>query len=610
MKVSFNWLKWYIPDVPEANKLADIFTHHVVEVESVEKSADDDNIFDINVLPNRAHDLLSHLGIAKEISSLLDIKFIDPTPKYKIPESQPTKLKIEIESDKCRRYMGRIVRNIKVGPSPEWVVKHLESIGQRSVNNIVDAANIVMFDCGQPCHAFDLDKIKDDIIIRSAKDGEEITTLDNKQIKLKSPNVVIADKKNILAIAGIKGGKIAEVDNNTKNIIIEVANFDPTSIRKTGKDIGIFTDALKRFENDLSPKLCDFAMLETSGLLAEYGFNDFEDIIDIYPQKQAERQLSFSAERISKILGLNVSIKEIEDILKRYNFEYKKNNGKFKIIVPFMRLDLIIEEDIAEEVGRILGYDKVKPKIPKINFKPKTDETHAKISWVRNKLLTDGYSEVMTYVFCEKGEMEVEKSASDKKFLRTNLTDGLKESLKLTQINASLLGLDEVKIFEIGTVFQKNGEEIHVAYNEKEKIKEMSLEDFCKSAEPDAFVQDLLLRNGDHSQKHSDSALISQKFKMWSLFPFIARDIAVWVPQELKSSKVKENIQQIINKNAGELLIRGPELFDEFKKGDKISYAFRLVFQSYNRTLTDTEVNEIMTKITNKIKENNDWQVR
>src|SRR3989344_1976759 len=461
MKVSFNWLKWYIPDVPEANKLADIFTHHVVEVESVEKSADDDNIFDINVLPNRAHDLLSHLGIAKEISSLLDIKFIDPTPKYKIPESQPTKLKIEIESDKCRRYMGRIVRNIKVGPSPEWVVKHLESIGQRSVNNIVDAANIVMFDCGQPCHAFDLDKIKDDIIIRSAKDGEEITTLDNKQIKLKSPNVVIADKKNILAIAGIKGGKIAEVDNNTKNIIIEVANFDPTSIRKTGKDIGIFTDALKRFENDLSPKLCDFAMLETSGLLAEYGFNDFEDIIDIYPQKQAERQLSFSAERISKILGLNVSIKEIEDILKRYNFEYKKNNGKFKIIVPFMRLDLIIEEDIAEEVGRILGYDKVKPKIPKINFKPKTDETHTKISWVRNKLLTDGYSEVMTYVFCEKGEMEVEKSASDKKFLRTNLTNGLQESLKLNKINALLLGLNEIKIFEIGTVFKKSGEEIH-----------------------------------------------------------------------------------------------------------------------------------------------------
>src|SRR3989344_5730046 len=457
MKVSYNWLKWYVPDAPDPEKLSDLITYHLAEVETAEKFGDD-TIFDIKILPNRAHDLLSHQGVARELASLLDINFVDSTPKYKIPDSKPTKLKVEINTDKCRRDAARIVRNVKVGPSPEWVVKHLESIGQRSINNIVDVANIVTFNCGQPAHIFDFDKLNGAIMVREAKDGEEMTTLDGKEIKLKSPNVVIADKKNILAIAGIKGGKIAEVDNNTKNIIIEVANFDPTSIRKTGKDIGIFTDALKRFENDLSPKLCDFAMLETSGLLAEYGFNDFEDIIDIYPQKQAERQLSFSAERISKILGLNVSIKEIEDILKRYNFEYKKNNGKFKIIVPFMRLDLIIEEDIAEEVGRILGYDKVKPKIPKINFKPKTDETHAKISWVRNKLLTDGYSEVMTYVFCEKGEMEVEKSASDKKFLRTNLTNGLQESLKLNKINALLLGLNEIKIFEIGTVFKKSGE--------------------------------------------------------------------------------------------------------------------------------------------------------
>src|SRR3989338_6474770 len=221
MKVSFNWLKWYIPDVPEANKLADIFTHHVVEVESVEKSADDDNIFDINVLPNRAHDLLSHLGIAKEISSLLDIKFIDPTPKYKIPESQPTKLKIEIESDKCRRYMGRIVRNIKVGPSPEWVVKHLESIGQRSVNNIVDAANIVMFDCGQPCHAFDLDKVKDlKLQVRDAKEGEKITLLNGEEKTFKSGMMIIADYEgNVLDIAGIKGGKYAELTSETTDII-------------------------------------------------------------------------------------------------------------------------------------------------------------------------------------------------------------------------------------------------------------------------------------------------------------------------------------------------------------------------------------------------------
>src|SRR3989344_3551232 len=129
---------------------------------------------------------------------------------YKMPESRPTNLKIEIKTKNCRRYMGRIVRNIKVSPSPEWVVKHLESIGQRSINNIVDAANIVMFDCGQPIHCFDLDKMKDEIIIRDGREGEQITTLDNKEVKLGISNMVIADEENVLALAGIKGGKIAE----------------------------------------------------------------------------------------------------------------------------------------------------------------------------------------------------------------------------------------------------------------------------------------------------------------------------------------------------------------------------------------------------------------
>ena len=159
MKISYNWLKWYIPEAPTPEKLVDIFNYHLCEMESLEKLPDGDVIFDIKVLPNRAHDLLSHQGVARELASLLNIKYNDPTPKYKIPESKPTKLEIKINTDKCRRYMGRIVRNVKVEPSPEWVVKHLESIGQRSINNIVDAANIVMYDCGQPIHAFDLDKM-------------------------------------------------------------------------------------------------------------------------------------------------------------------------------------------------------------------------------------------------------------------------------------------------------------------------------------------------------------------------------------------------------------------------------------------------------------------
>ncbi len=598
MKVSYNWLKWYIPDAPEASKLADIFTYHVTEVESLEQKGDD-TIFDIKILPNRAHDLLSHKGIAREIASLLNINYADPAPKYKVPESKATSLEIKIESDKCRRYSGRIVRNVKVGPSPEWVVKHLESIGQRSINNVVDAANIVMFDCGQPIHCFDLDKLSGAIIVRMAKDGEEITTLDNKQVKLKSSNLVIADEKNVLAIAGVKGGKIAEVDNNTKNIVIEVANFDPTSVRKTAKGINIFTDAAKRFENDLSPTLCDHAMLETSALIAEYGATEFEEVVDVYQQKMESRTLSFSSERISKILGIKVTEEEIENIFKRYNFTYTNKAGEFTLDVPEMRLDLTIEEDIAEEIGRVLGYDKLKTDIPSVEFKPKVNETYAKILLARNKLLEEGYSEVMTYAFASKGEVAVLESASDKKFLRTNLTDGLTESLKLNKVNAPLLGLKEVKIFEIGTVFGKNGEEIRVAYNEKNKINETSLDTFSQVlGSPLGYP---VGAQPDHSKKHTSSV-----FSMWSLFPFISRDVAVWVPEGIESAEVL----RVIKENSGDLVVRGPELFDEFKKDGKVSYAFRIVFQSYERTLTYAEINPIIEKISEKIKENKNWEVR
>lgn len=487
MKISYNWLKWYVPGLLEAEKLADVFTYHICEVEGIEKRKDD-TIFDINILPNRAHDLLSHQGVARELASLLNIKFVDPTPKYKIPESKPTNLKIEVESEKCRRYMGRIIRNVKVGSSPDWVVKYLESIGQRSINNMVDAANIVMFDCGQPVHVFDLNKIKEKLVIRQAKDGEKLTTLDNRNWELKSSYTVIADKNETLVVAGIKGGKIAEVEKNTKDIILEVANFDPISIRKTAQELNIVTDAKKRFENDLSPELGSFAMLKLSALIYEMCPDAiFEDVVDVYPQKQEIKKLSFSVNKISKILGLNVSVDEVKDILRRYNLKYKiknkENEKEFEIEVPFMRLDLVIEEDMAEEIGRILGYDKIKGEMPKINFKPKANEVYSKILWIRNKLLTDGYSEVMNSSFCNSGEVSVLASASDKNFLRTNLSDGLKESLRLNQSNVPLLGMSEIKIFEIGTVFTKNGEEMHVAYNEEKEIKEKNLYEFQKSNE-------------------------------------------------------------------------------------------------------------------------------
>ena len=332
-----------------------------------------------------------------------------------------------------------------------------------------------MFDLGQPIHCFDLDKLfprtvlenskKDSplILIRQAREGEKMTTLDNREVKLNPLNMVIADEKNVLALAGIKGGKIAEVTEDTKNIIIEVANFNPTNVRKTSKEVNIFTDAVKRFENDLSPEIVNDAMNDMSALVLEMCKGaTLEEVVDVYKKKQEKRKLSFNIKKISKRLGLDVSIATVEDMLKRFGVLYKNTGDDFEIVVPDMRLDLKTEEDMSEEIIRILGYEKLKEKLPEINWNPKMNETYAKISWARNKLLNDGYSEVMTYSFCNKGEIEVLASASDKKFLRTNLTDGLKESLKLNQLNAPLLEMNEIKIFEIGTIFKKNGENARI----------------------------------------------------------------------------------------------------------------------------------------------------
>lgn len=595
MKISYNWLQNYFEKkLPAPEEISEGVILRSFEVEETEKVRDD-VIFDIKILPDRGHDCLSHWGIAKEISVIFDLKIREKN--YRVFEPKTTKLEIKIEDKKCLRYMGRIVRNVKIGPSPDWLRKNLEAIGQKSINNIVDAANFVMFDLGQPIHCFDLNKLESEkIIIRNAKIGEKITTLDKKEINLDDSILVIADEKNPLAIAGIKGGTKAEVDSNTKNIVIEVANFNFTTTRKTAGKIGIFTEAVKRYENEISPELCEKAMDAVTDLIYSLAGGEVEGIVDVYPEKKEQKKVSVSIDYINKLLGSDFSKIEIENVWRKLDFEYMEKNNEFQIIVPFLRIDLVGPHDLTEEVGRILGYEKISPQIPKIGLKSKIDETFYKMLLARNKLLEDGYSEVMTYSFCDKGEVEVLASASDKKFLRTNLTDGLKESLKLNQLNAPFLGISDIKIFEVGTVFLKNKEEIHVAYNKKEEIKEFSLDEFYKSASPDAFKD--LLKPITYNLKPN--------FVPWSIYPFIIRDIAVWMTEGENPEKLKK----LLKENATELLVREPYIFDSFTKNSKTSYAFRLVFQSYDRTLTDDEINAIMVQISHKISENSSWQIR
>jgi len=651
MLISYNWLKSYIPDIPKADKVADLIIFHVCEIESVEKLPNGDTVFDVKILPDRAHDLLSHFGFAREIAGLLglscketfshntfpqvlgsprDYARLDHSEKN--PASGVSNLKIKIETPNCRRYMGRIVRGIKVGPSPEWMVKYLESLGQRSINNIVDATNIVMFGLGQPIHAFDLSRLSgDNIVIKNAKDGETIDLVGSEKItaKLNETSMMITDGEKNLAIAGVKGGLLSGISEETENILIEVANFEPVSVRKTARRLGILTDASKRFENDLSPELCELAMKEISHLVSEMCPEaTFEEIVDTYPNKQKERVVSFSTEYISRKLGVHLENEKIEKILKNYGYIYSHMSDMWEVAVPSMRLDLQGPQDFVEEIGRVYGYDKIKSELPKIKQEGSDDEMWINISKAKMKLVGDGYKEVMTYTFCNKGEVEVLASASDKKFLRNNLTDGLKESIKLNQLNLPLLDTNELKIFEIGTVFTKNGsfstkgfgetkEEMHVAFGDKKNITEMALIEYINSQDTLAdkklspemhgyfSAEKFLVLAPSRSQGISEETFYPQVFKSWSVYPFITRDIAVWVPEGTEPEKLIT-----IYKSFGtELLIKEPKLFDSFTKNSKTSFAFRLVFQSYDRTLTDEEVSGIMSKISEKIVSLG-WEVR
>jgi len=600
MLISYNWLKSYIKDVPEVDKLSDVITFHLCELESVEKLQNGDAIFDLKILPDRAHDLLSHRGVAYEIAGLLCLKVFE-NPINEINSSK-TNLQIEIQTPSCKRYMGRIVRNIKVGPSPKWMVEYLESLGQRSINNIVDATNIILFGIGQPIHAFDLKKLEGEkIVVQNAKEGDELELVGSEKIKakLKESDMMITDGVKSLAIAGVKGGLDSGINNDTKDILIEVANFDAISVRKTARRLSIQTDASKRYENVLSPILCELAMKEISNLILELcPESSFEEVVDIYKDVQNTKKVSFTGSYISKSLGINIPKEEIEKILKNYNYEFTVDDDSWEITVPSMRIDITRACDMVEEIGRVYGYDKITPKLPVVNSDIKDSNTWTKICLVKQKLIDDGYKEVMNYALTQKGDLQILSSASDKGYLVTTLSDGLKKSYELNKNNLALLEGSEVKIFEVGTVFLKSGEEIHVACGDKKGIIEVKLEDFN-------LDQKNYILNAETGNFKINGSGVNLVFKSWSLYPFITRDISVWVPEGTEP----DALFNIYKELGTDLLVKNPMLVDKFQKGDKISYAYRLVFQSYEKTLKDEEINPIMEKINTKISSLG-WEVR
>jgi phenylalanyl-tRNA synthetase beta chain len=436
--------------------------------DSANKVLNADVILDLAISPNRG-DLLSHFGVAREIASFLNKKIDFSYKKKSEYNFLKNHLKVKIDSDLCPRYIGRVFKNIKIKKSPEWLVNKLSSIGLRSINNIVDITNYIMHEMGQPLHAFDLSKIEGGINVRTSKE-EELELLDGSVSKLKSNDLVIADDKKVLAVAGIMGGNHSSINESTKDIFLECAIFNPSSVRLTARRLNLSTDSSFRFERGVDYSLMTDVVERATDLIVELAdCDEVSELIDIIKIKNKEVKIDFDKADLSSFLGFSIEDEKIISLLRSLGFVYEK--GSF--IVPSYRNDVRIKEDIYEEIARLYGFDNIPINIPLFkldtNFNDKYDNLGSDL---RTLLKNLGYLETINYSFVPKefneilGESEsislINPISENMKYMRTSLIPSLLENIRYNFNRRNL----NIKIFEIGKIYFSKGEFKKPRYDE------------------------------------------------------------------------------------------------------------------------------------------------
>ncbi len=668
MKFSYNFLQSFFENkLPEPKKLGDFLMMHFFEVEEVKKFKND-FIIDIDILSSRAGDCLSHLGVAREISAITGLKY--KFPKNNIKEDKEEifgRVDVEVKND-CNRYTLRGIKNIKVGESPSFIKKRLEACGIKSINNVVDIGNYVMLETGQPLHAFDADKIEGSkIVVRKAKKREKIVTLDEKRYELDDNILVIADEFSPVGIAGIKGGIVPEIDNNTKTIYLEAANFDSKIIRKGSKELGIRTDASIRFEHGIPLEFTEIAMDRAVSLICEIiGGEVLKGSIDYYPEKKEEKEIDFDVEKVRNFLGVNIPLRNIEKILKDLEFKVQRNENLFYVTVPYFRLDVLGKEDVIEEIGRIYGYENIESEMPKEIVNPVSESSSFSIiEKTRDIWSSLGFNETYNYsfvneersaIFEKRDLLEMEKPVSlEFKYLRPSLFPGL---LKNLEENENIFS--EIRMFEIGKVFMKRKNkvvekrEVSVIsssddfYEIKGKINyfleklfldELSYTEYDPSEGNDFFSNKVakviykgeeVARFGEISEKTKEKMKIKKSnavvvkfyfdklekfynekktYDPISIFPVSIRDVALLVPKKTYYLDVLETVKKIGGKTLKEVVLFDVYEGKEIPRGTK-NFAFRLYFQHKGKTLSSKEVNKLHNKIISKLEKVSEWKVR
>ena len=468
MFISYEWLKELTDTRLSPEELRERLTMVGLAIDAVDEHGGD-AVLDVEVPSNRP-DCLSHVGVAREVTVIENGELRLPNserPKTEGRASDLTSVEIK-DPDLCPRYAARLVRGVKIGPSPEWLTKRLEAIGQRPINNVADITNYVLHELGQPLHAFDFEKLGGRrIVVRRAAPGEKLKTLDGVERTLTNDVLVIADAEKAVALAGIMGGEESEISNQTKDVLIESAYFDPNSVRQTARKLGMDTEASRRFERGADRDGVQNAQQRCVELICELaGGVATEDAIDVYPKPLAERIIDLRPERIPGLTSLSVETGEIVRILSGLGFEpVGESEGRMSFKVPSWRIDVEQEEDLVEEVARHTGYDKIASELPPSSMSGEYQPTEMQQRSLRRALNACGFDEAINFSFIqqesrfdlipslaghEEDQPQLENPIiEDAAWMRSTLLPGL-----LTSVRHNLNhGIRDVRLFEIGRIF-------------------------------------------------------------------------------------------------------------------------------------------------------------
>lgn len=471
MKTSYNWLKEFVDFKEKPEELAHILTMAGLEVEFTEEVGDD-IVFDIGVTPNRP-DWLSMRGIAREISTILDLPMKDVSTSVINEKGEGPVVEIK-DPLLCPRYCSRIIKGVKPGPSPEWLSKKLESCGIKPTFNIVDITNFVLLEIGQPMHAFDLDKLAGGkIIVKQAGNDNVFTTLDDEERKLSKDTLLICDAEKPVAIAGIMGGNNTAVSDSTVNILLESAYFQPSSVRRTSRTLGLSSESSYRFERGVDKEAVILALDRASELIIELAGGEVSKITDEYPRPFEAREIMVPFKKINSLIGIDIEEDFIEKTLSSLGFGIKRRGESLSISPPSYRDDAERDIDIVEEIARIYGYDKLPSTLPEMHMShPPEHKLQGLTKNLKMSMVKSGFSEAINYSFLNPKIVDQLNLAPDDRrrdliYIRNPLRQ--EESAMRTTIIPALLhnvntnikhGEKTLRLFEISKVFFSSGKKL------------------------------------------------------------------------------------------------------------------------------------------------------